>query len=81
MKKSQISEFFNIFQVCVWVALEGSDSMFWVYGNLRGCSRGIYSYFNQVSNFARFGVAGNMKKSQISEFFDIFQVAVWVAPV
>ena len=62
-----------------WVALEGSVDLFWVYGNLRGCSRGIYSQFDQVSNFARFRVAGSMKKSQIMTFFDIFQVGVWVA--
>ena len=41
MKKSQISKFFDIFQVGVWVALEGSVDLFWVYGNL-GDVLGVY---------------------------------------
>ena len=35
--------FFYIFQVGGRVALEGSVGLFLVHGNLRGCSRGIYS--------------------------------------
>ena len=36
-------DFLDIFQVGVWVALKGSACLFWIYGNLRGCSRGICS--------------------------------------
>ena len=43
MKNPQIWEFFDIFQAGMWVPLEGSVDLFWVYGNLRGCSRGICS--------------------------------------